>query len=211
MKLYDFAPSPNPRRVRMYLAEKNIEVETEQVDTVATQQFSLKFQKINPRGTIPALELDDKTLITESISICRYFEELNPDPPLFGRDAKEKAIIDMWVRRVEFECMLPAADVVRNTLEMFKGRAIPGNPSGVPQIPELEERGRNSYARFINRFEEHLSENEFVIGDTFSIADVIAFVTLDYFAGRGVLELPVAAKSVLSWHGRIATRPSAAA
>lgn len=211
MKLYEFGPSPNPRRVRMYLAEKSIEVATQQIDTLATEQFSQTFQKINPRGTIPALELDDGTVITESVSICRYFEELHPEPPLFGRNAREKAIIDMWIRRVDFECMSPAGDVVRNTLEMFKGRAIAGNPDSVPQIPALADRGRTSYARFINRFDEHLAENEFVAGDIFTVADIIAFVTLDYFIGRGVLKPPATAKNVLIWHGRIATRPSAAA
>ena len=147
MKLYDFALAPNPRRVRMYLAEKGIEVPTVQVNTREREQFSDAFQAVNPRGTVPVLVLDDGTVLTESVAICRYFEETHPEPPLFGRDAKEKAVIDMWNRRVEIECYAPAADVVRNSLEMFKDRAIPGVPGGVPQTLRRVSRQSRQGAR----------------------------------------------------------------
>lgn len=210
MKLYDFALAPNPRRVRMFLAEKGIDVPTVQINTREAEQFSAEFQKVNPRGTVPALVLDDGTVLTESVSICRYFEELHPEPSMFGRDAKEKAIVDMWNRRIEIECYAPCADVVRNSLEMFKDRAIPGLPSGVPQIPSLVERGRASYNRFIERLDAQLSGNPFIAGDRISITDQTAFIALD-FAKRGELEVPANAANILRWQGEMAARPSAAA
>ncbi len=210
MKLYDFSLAPNPRRVRMFLAEKGIEVPTVQINTREAEQFSEAFQKVNPRGTVPALVLDDGTTLTESVSICRYFEELHPEPPLFGRTTQEKAVIDMWNRRVEIECYAPSGDVVRNSLEMFKDRAIAGVPNGVPQIPALVERGRNSFARFVGRLDEQLAENKFIAGDNLSIADQTAFITLD-FAKRGELEVPATATNVLRWQAEMAARPSASA
>jgi glutathione S-transferase len=210
MKLYDFALAPNPRRVRMFLAEKGIEVPSVQINTREAEQFSEAFQKINPRGTVPVLVLDDGSTITESISICRYFEELHPEPSLFGRDAKEKAVIDMWNRRVEIECYAPAADVVRNSLEMFKDRAIAGIPNGVPQIAALAERGRQSYARFIDRLDERLAVSKFIAGEHLSIADQSAYIALD-FAKRGDLQVPDTARNVLRWQGEMAGRPSASA
>jgi len=210
MKYYDFKLAPNPRRVRMFLAEKGIEVPSVQINTREAEQFSEAFLKVNPRGTVPALVLDDGTTITESVSICRYFEALHPEPPLFGRDAKERAVVDMWNRRVEIECYAPAADVVRNSLEMFNDRAIAGQPSGVPQIPELAERGRRSFARFVSRLDEHLAGSLFIAGDQLSIADQSAFIAFD-FAKRGELEVPGSAANILRWQAEIAARPSAAA
>lgn len=210
MKLYDFALAPNPRRVRMFLAEKGVEVPSVQINTREAEQFSDAFMKVNPRCTVPVLELDDGTAITESVSICRYFEELHPEPALFGRDAKEKALVDMWNRRVEIECYAPAADVVRNSLEMFKDRAIAGIPNGVPQIAALAERGRHSYARFIERLDERLGESKFIAGEHLSIADQTAFIALD-FAKRGDLQVPDQAKNVLRWQNELAARPSASA
>jgi glutathione S-transferase len=210
MKLYDFSLAPNPRRVRMFLAEKGVEVPSVQINTRQAEQFSEEFLKINPRGTVPVLVLDDGTAITESVSICRYFEELHPEPALFGRDAREKAVVDMWNRRVEIECYAPAADVVRNSLEMFKDRAIAGQPSGVPQIAELAERGRNSFARFVVRLDQHLSDSAFIAGDQISIADQTAFISFD-FAKRGELEVPPSASNVLRWQAEMAARPSTSA
>lgn len=211
MKLYDFSLAPNPRRVRMFLAEKGIEMPpSEQINTREAAQFSDAFLKVNPRGTVPALVLDDGTVLTESISICRYFEELHPEPSLFGRDAKEKAVIDMWNRRVEIECYAPAADVVRNSLEMFKDRAIAGIPNGVPQIAALAERGRATFARFIDRLDEQLADSQFIAGGRVSIADQSAFIAFD-FAKRGELEVPADANNILRWQSEMAARPSASA
>ncbi|MGI9476652.1 MAG: glutathione S-transferase family protein [Hyphomicrobiaceae bacterium] len=210
MKLYDFEMAPNPRRVRMFLAEKGIKVPTEQINTRTKEQFSEAFLKVNPRGTVPVLELDDGTTITESVSICRYFEDLHPEPALFGRDAKEKALVDMWNRRMEIEGYAPAGEVIRNSLEMFEDRAIAGIPNGVPQIPALAERGRASFARFLERLDARLGESQFIAGDQLSIADQTAFITLD-FAKRGELNVPETAKNILRWQGEMAARPSASA
>ena len=210
MKLYDFALAPNPRRVRMFLAEKGIQVPVVSINTREKEQFSEAFLKVNPRGTIPSLVLDDGTVLTESVSICRYFEELHPEPALFGRDAKEKAVVDMWNRRMEIEGYAPAGDVVRNSLEMFEDRAIAGIPNGVPQIAALAERGRASFARFLGRLDERLGESHFIAGDQLSIADQTAFITID-FAKRGDLDVPETAKNLLRWQSEMAARPSASA
>ncbi len=103
MRLYDFALAPNPRRVRMFLAEKGVEVPSVQVNTREREQFSDAFRAINPLCQVPALELDDGTILTESVAICRYFEEIHPEPPLMGRDTVDKAIVEMWNRRMEFD------------------------------------------------------------------------------------------------------------
>ena len=211
MKLYDFALAPNPRRVRMFLAEKGIEVPTEQINTREAQQFSEAFQMVNPRGTVPALILDDGTAITESVSICRYFEELNPDPSLFGASAKERAVVDMWNRRTEIECYAPAADVVRNSLEMFKDRAIAGMPSGVPQLPGLVERGRASFARFLERLDPELGKRQFIAGDNFSIADITALCTIDFAGGAARVPIPDTCTHVRRWHEAVSSRDSAKA
>ncbi len=210
MKLYEFSLAPNPRRVRMFLAEKGIQVPVVPINTREKEQFSEAFLKVNPRGTIPALVLDDGTTLTESVSICRYFEELHPEPALFGRDAKEKAVVDMWNRRMEIEGYAPAGDVVRNSLEMFEDRAIAGIPNGVPQIAALAERGRASFTRFLGRLDERLDESHFIAGEQLSIADQTAFITID-FAKRGELEVPNTAKNILRWQSEMAARPSASA
>ncbi len=208
MRLYDFKLAPNPRRVRMFLAEKGIEIPTVQINTREREQFSAEFQKVNPRGTVPVLELDDGTLITESISICRYIEDLHAEPALFGRDAKERAVIDMWNRRAEFEIYVPAAEVVRNALEMFADRGIPGVTGGVPQIPALAERGRASFGRGLERLDERLGESRFLAGEAFSVADITAYIAID-FAKRGELVVPASLVNVRRWQDEIAARPSA--
>ena len=126
MKLYDFALAPNPRRVRMFLAEKGVEVPSVQVNTREREQFSDAFRAINPNCQVPALELDDGTIITESVAICRYFEEIHPEPPLMGRDTVDRAIVEMWNRRMEFDGYLAVAEAVRNGLPMFEDRGLSG-------------------------------------------------------------------------------------
>ncbi len=210
MKLYDFALAPNPKRVRMFLAEKGIEVPMVQVNTREREQFSDWFQKINPRGTVPVLELDDGTLIGESVAICRYFEETQPEPALMGRDAADRAIVEMWNRRAEIECMGAVGEVLRNTLPMFEDRAIAGVPAGVPQLADLAARGRASFARFLAGLDERLGESPFIAGPDFTIADIIAYVAIET-AGRVEMGVPEGAANVLRWQGEIAARPSATA
>jgi glutathione S-transferase len=114
MKLYDAKTARNPRRVRIFLAEKGIMVPLEQVDIVAARNREPAFRAKNPMGTLPVLELDDGTTIAESVAICRYFEEVQPEPPLLGTDAKDRALVEMWQRRMEYELFVPVTQVFRN-------------------------------------------------------------------------------------------------
>ena len=210
MKLYDFALAPNPRRVRMFLAEKGMEIPSVQVNTREREQFSDDFKKVSPRSIVPVLELDDGTCIAESVAICRYIEEIQPAPPLFGRDAREKALVEMWNRHAETDGYGPAGQMVRNSAPMFADRGIAGVPGGVPQIPALAERGRHTLDRFIHYLNGHLADSTFLAGDNFSIADITAFVGVE-FSQRADYELPANVDHVKRWRDAIAARPSTSA
>ncbi len=210
MKLYDFSLAPNPKRVRMFLAEKGVEIPTVQVNTREREQFSESFRKVNPYAVIPVLELDDGTCIGESVAICRYIEETHPEPPLMGRDAKDKAIVEMWNRRAELHGMNAVGHAVRNALPLFEDRAEAGLPGGVPQIPALAERGKQNFARFLENIDQRLADSKFLAGDAFTIADITAFIAVS-FASRVDLSIPDTCGHVARWHGEVAARPSAAA
>lgn len=210
MKLYDFSLAPNPRRVRMFLAEKDVDIPTVQVNTREREQFSEAFKAVNPRCIVPALELDDGTVIVESVAICRYIEEVHPTPPLFGRDAKEKALVEMWNRHAEFDCVGAAGDMVRNSAPMFEDRGLAGLPGGVPQIPALVDRGRQTMDRFLILLNDHLKNNAFLAGDSFSVADITAFIAVE-FSQRANYEVPSGLESVKRWHNIVNERPSAKA
>ncbi len=210
MKFYDFSPAPNPKRVRMFMAEKGIEVPSVQVNTREQEQFSDDYKAVNPHGVVPTLELDDGTCIGESVAICRYFEETHPEPPLMGRDAKDKAVVEMWNRRSEIEGFLSAAEAFRNAMPVFADRALPGVTGDVPQIPALVERGKKSMDRFFRKLDAQLADNQFVAGDAFSIADITAYVAID-FGGRVDIAIPEDCKNVARWFAQISERPSASA
>ena len=131
MKLYDSKMAPNPRRVRIFLAEKGIQVPDEQVDLAKAQNRTPEFLKINPFGGVPVLQLDDGTNLAESVAICRYFEETHPEPRLMGVDARDKALVEMWQRRMELNLLAMVTGCFRNTSDFFKGR--------IPQVPEYGE------------------------------------------------------------------------
>ena len=181
MKFYDCTTAPSPRRVRIFLAEKGISVPTVQVDLRNGEQFSPAFRAINPDCTVPVLELDNGTRIADIVAICRYFEELHPTPPLMGRTAEEKAVIEAWQRRIERDGFYAAMEALRNSTPGLKGRALPGSES-YEQIPALAERGRARIAHFFAWLGARLDENEFVCGPQFTIADITGLVTV----GRGV-------------------------
>ncbi len=210
MILHEFALAPNPRRVRMFLAEKGITVPSVQVNTREAEQFGEDFRRRNPWSLVPVLELDDGTCIAESVAICRYFEERHPEPPLFGRDAVEKALVEMWNRRAELDGYVPLADAVRNRLPLFADRAVAGLPSGFPQIPAVAERGLERYRLFLERLDAHLQGSRFLAGEEFSIADITAFVTVE-FAKRLEETIPESHRHLARWHGEVAARPSAGA
>ncbi|MEQ9641483.1 MAG: glutathione S-transferase family protein [Alphaproteobacteria bacterium] len=210
MKLYDFALAPNPRRVRMFLAEKGIEVPSVQVNTREKEHFADWYRKVTPRCVVPALELDDGTVLTESVAICRYFEVTQPEPPLMGRDAKDKAVVEMWQRIAEIEGMGAVGDALRNAAPMFADRAIAGQESGVPQIPELAARGRAMFERFLGRLDERLGESQWLAGDQFTIADITALIAIDT-ATRVEMGVADTFKNVHRWMAEVNARPSAKA
>ncbi len=211
MRLFDFALAPNPRRVRMFLAEKSVEIPLVQVNTREREQFEPSFSAVNPLNAVPVLELDDGTCIAESVAICRYIEEVHPEPPLMGTDAKDKAIVEMWNRRMELVGYAATAETVRNALPMFEDRGLSGVPGGVPQIPALVDRGKQTLGRFFRLLDRQLADNAFVAGEAFTIADITAFVTIE-FAKRVDVEIPGSgADNVLHWQAEVASRPSASA
>lgn len=202
MKLYDSTFAPNPRRVRIFLAEKGLTVPTEQVDIGKAANREPGYLAKNPLGGLPSLELDDGTVIAESVAICRYFEETQPEPPLFGVGAKERALVEMWQRRMELEIALPIMQVFRNTHAFFKGR--------IPQVPEYGEVCRKAAASRLRWMDGELATRPFVSGERFTIADITLLVGIDF--GR-VSDIRIAPehKSLQRWHEQVSSRPSAKA
>ncbi len=209
MKFYDCRTAPSPRRVRIFLKEKGIELDTVQVDLGSGEQLGPAFRKLNPDCVVPVLELDDGRALSEVIAICSYLEDLHPDPPLFGRTPEERAFVIMWNAKVEQQGLWAMADAFRNTAKGLVDRALPG-PDPYPQIPELAERGRLRVARFFERLDGQLADNAFVAGDFYSIADISAMVVVD-FAGWMKIALPDGARNLARWYRSVAERPSAAA
>lgn len=179
MKLYDFEQAPNPRRVRIFLAEKGVEIPIVSVDLMTREQLGDDYRAINPLSEVPALELDDGTVITESTAICRYIEEIHPEPPLMGRDPVEKAQIVMWDRRIEFHGFAAIAEAFRNSSPNFENRSLTG-ALDYEQIPALVDRGHARTAYFFDRMNDRLGVSEFVAGDHFSIVDITAFVAVQF-------------------------------
>jgi len=194
----------------MFLAEKGMDIPSVQVNTREREQFSDDFRKVSPRSIVPVLELDDGTCIAESVAICRYVEEIQPEPPLFGRDAREKALVEMWSRHAEADGYGAAGQMIRNSAPMFADRGVAGVPGGVPQIAALAERGRQTLDRFITYLDGHLADNTFLAGDNFSIADITAFIGVE-FSQRADYELPANTDHVKRWRDAVAARPSASA
>jgi len=154
---------------------------------------------------VPFLELDDGTIISESLSICRYLEEMYPDPALFGKTAETRAIIDMWLRRFELDGFIPMLHAVRNHVENFKGRVVPGTRTDLPQIPEMVTRGIEMAEIFLDRVEPHLAENEFIAGSSFSVADITAFFTVRLTNPLG-LDISKSHPAVSGWMDRMSKR-----
>ncbi len=209
MKLYDFKGAPNPRRVRIFLAEKGISVPTQQVDLLAGEQHEDGFRAVNPWRTVPVLELDDGTCLREAMAICRYVEATHPEPPLMGTTAIERATVDGWEHKLEIDGLLPVGEVLRNSLDRFAGRALPG-PVDHEQIPAMADRGRRRIAYFMDLLNERLGESAHVAGTDFSVADITALVAVD-FAARVEDGIPDGHPNVKRWHETVSARPSAQA
>ncbi|MEO5860975.1 MAG: glutathione S-transferase [Burkholderiales bacterium] len=209
MKLYDWHIAPNPRRLHIYLSEKGIHVPLEEV---GGDDLKLKPAYITqyPHAMVPMLELDDGTCIGEVMAICRYFEELNPNPPLMGADAKDKAIVEMWEKRANEEGMLAASELFRNTHPAFANRGLPGSDEPIEQHPFLVERAKARLGRFYRKFDAQLAVNEFVAGERYSVADATTLCAID-FAKWTDSDIPAECKHLRRWYEAVSARPSAKA
>jgi glutathione S-transferase len=201
MKLYDGGRAPNPRRVRVFLAEKGITVPTEQVDLGKLEQRSDAFTAVNPMQRVPALVLDDGTVITESIAICRYFEVLHPEPPLFGRGALETALVEMWQRRAELHLLFPVASVFQHTHPAMKIMVD-------PQVAAWGEANKPRVTQFLQFLDEELKGRQYIAGNVYSVADITAMIAVD-FMRVSRLTVPDDLANVKRWYASVSARPSA--
>jgi len=203
MKIYEDRVAPNPRRVRVFLAEKGItDVEFVPVGIGDGGILTLEFLRRNRLAQVPVLELDDGSYLTESVAICRYFEYLKPKPALFGEPGLDMARVEMWNRRMEFEVFWPIANVFRHIHPFFKGKH--------PQLPEYGEVCRAHALKRLDWLDGELADGRpFIAGDVYSIADITALCGIDFgrISGIRIGERPHLAR----WHAAVAARPSAQA
>jgi glutathione S-transferase len=201
MKILEEHRAPNPRRVRVFLAEKGIEVPFEQVDITTGAHKTGALAKLNPLERLPVLVLDDGTAISESMAICRYFEALKPEPSLFGQTPREIAGIEMWNRRAEINFLFPVATCFRHT-----------HPAMVqlekPQIPAWAEANKPRIAEIIRIFDQRLNDTRYLAGERFSVADITALVAADFMKVPR-LTIPEDAVNFKRWHEEVRSRPSA--
>lgn len=203
MKLYDGGLAPNPRRVRIYLAEKGIEVPLVPVDMTALEHKSDAVSSRNPLQRLPVLELDDGTILTETVAICRYFEELYPDPPLFGKDALDKAIVEMWARRMELHLLMPVAHAFRHLHPAMREWEV-------PQVAEWGEANKPKVVEFLRWLDQDLGERAFIADDTYTIADITAMISIDFMKPARI-KIPEECANLFRWYSSVASRPSAKA
>jgi glutathione S-transferase len=207
MKLYNEAdPAPNPRRVRLFLKEKGIDVELVPTPLMQRAHKSPEHLARNPLGQVPVLELDDGSHISESVSICRYLEELHPEPNLFGRDAKERALVDMWIRRIEFRLMMPVGQIWVHTHPFTS--AVATATMG-RQFTEFGEANRKIVASACRLFDGELKERAYFAGERYTMADIVAQATFDFARFIGV-DIPGDCANLAAWYARVGARPSAA-
>ncbi len=200
VKLYNHAVAPNPRRVRIFAAEKGIELSLEEIDLLAGQSRTPEFLAKNSSGGVPVLELDDGSYLSESVAICRYLEGLHPEPNLLGRDLREQAEIERWNRRMELELFAAIGRTVQNTSPIFQGR--------FKQFPDYGEAQRALVNQRLERMDRELNGHQFVAGDRFTIADITALVAIDI--GGRLADIKIAPKLayLTRWHELISSRPS---
>jgi glutathione S-transferase len=202
MKLYDGGRAPNPRRVRIFLAEKGMSVPVEKIDLAQLEHKSAEFTALNPLQRVPVLVLDDGAVITESIAICRYFEGLRPQPPLFGRGAVEEALVEMWNRRVELNLYQAVSAVFRHLHPSMKEMES--------QVPEWGEANRPRVFEFLALLDRELTDRMFVAGDHYTIADITALVAVDFMRPAKLI-MPEEFVNLRRWHVQVGERPSATA
>ncbi|KZY28251.1 glutathione S-transferase [Oleiphilus sp. HI0081] len=203
MKIYEMRIAPNPRRVRIFLAEKGItDIEFIEIDLQKGENLNSEFKQKNPLAKVPVLELDNGQTISESVAICRYFEELYPEKPLMGETAFEKAQIEMWQRWAEFYFLMPTGMCFQHSSGYFKDRMNP--------IKEWGAECATHVRKFMTHLNKHLEHNTFLAGDTFSIADITALCTMDF---NRVNQISIDKEQVhlLRWYKEVSSRPSAKA
>lgn len=203
MRLFDGGKAPNPRRVRVFLAEKGIEVPLVPVDMAVFGHRSAEVTGLNPLQRLPVLELDDGTVLTESIAICRYFEELQPEPALFGQGAVGKATVEMWQRRMEFNLLSAVAQAFRHLHPAMKDWEV-------PQVPEWGEANKPKVIAFLEFLDAELGKRAFVAGDAFSVADITGMIAVDFMKPARIV-VPDELANVRRWYQAVSGRPSAGA
>lgn len=208
MLFYDCSTAPNPRRARMFIAEKGLEIETRDISIAKGEQLLPEFRAVNPRATLPVLITEAGNVLTENVAIALYLEDMFPDPPLMGVGPEERAQVLNWNAIAEQQGAMPVAEAFRNSNRHMKGRALPG-PAGFEQIPELAERGMARIGLFLDLLEQRLQDSPFVALDRFSLADISAFVFIE-FARVVRVSIPDGHSATLDWYGRVKARPSAA-
>lgn len=201
MKLYDGGRAPNPRRVRIFLAEKGIEVPLVPIDMGAMGHRSEEIAGRNPLRRLPVLELDDGTILTESIAICRYFEALHPEPILFGHGALGQAQVEMWQRRIELHFLMPVAQAFRHIHPAMKEWEV-------PQIAEWGEANKPRAVEFMGLLDAELAGRQFVAGDEYSIADITAMIAVDFLKPARIT-VPEELEHLRRWYAEVKARPSA--
>lgn len=201
MKLFDGGKAPNPRRVRVFLAEKGIEVPLVPVDMGAMGHRAPEVADRNPLQRLPVLELDDGTVITESVAICRYFEEVQPQPPLFGAGALGRARVEEWQRRMELNLLMPVAQAFRHTHPAMAGWEV-------PQVAEWGEANRPKALAFLSLLDRELAGREFAAGDAYSIADITGMIAVDFMKPARIA-VPEELVHVRRWYAALRARPSA--
>ena len=204
MKLYlDAGRAPNPRRVRIFLAEKGVTLPIEAVDLGAQAHKTAQFRAINPMQRLPALMLDDGTVIAESIAICRYMEALHPAPPLFGEGAREAALVEMWQRRVEFHLLAVVSHAFRHLHPAMAALEV-------PQVAAWGEANKPRALDFLAFLNDELKQRPYVAGPRYSVADITAVVAID-FMKPAKLAVPDGLADLQRWHGEVSARPAVAA
>jgi glutathione S-transferase len=210
MRLYDAEWAPSPRRVRMFLAEKGIDLPRETIDLRRGDQLREPYLKVNPRGLVPALVLEDGELLCESAAICRYLEALHPEPVLFGTTPLAIGRIESWTRRIEGDGYAAAVLAMREGRPAFRDRPLAGQWPTMPQIPELALRGQIMWRQFVDALDERLADRPWIAGDAYSFADITALITID-FARSAKLDVRETAGNVARWYEAANARPSASA
>jgi glutathione S-transferase len=200
MKLYTFDPAPNPSRLKLFMDYKGIHIETQQVDLTSGEQLSESFLAVNPLGTVPALVLEDGSLLTEVIGICALLEEVYPERPLLGVTPLEKAQVLSADHEIFLSGLMPIADMLRNSRSAFADRAMPG-PLNVPQIEALVERGKRRLDHFWQTMDAILSRRDWLVGAGLSLADIDLLVTTR-FAGWVKESVPADCDNLLAWRAR---------